>query len=627
MDQANNTSENIENENLDKLRKIFPEFIKDGIIDFDALKAFFEKEGKLPENQEKYGLSWAGKSNAFKLIRTPATGTLTPDEKESKDFDKTENLFIEGDNLEVLKLLQKHYREQIKMIYIDPPYNTGKDFIYKDNFTEDKSDYYERTGQNAGGIPMTTNRDSSGRYHSDWLTMMYPRLFLARNLLKEDGVIFISIDDNEVANLRLIMDEIFGEENFQGCISRVTGTPTGGGNKAIVNEIDYILIYSKSEIIEIEGLPFNSEDESIYNKEDREGRYLTRPLRRTGGEDKREDRPSMFFPIKSPDGTNVLPIGPTGYESRWICGEKRFKEMQGAGLIEWDNKGGKWQVYQKFYLEGRLKQPSNLWKDGEGNKKATRDLRDIFNSEKLFDFPKPVGLVKKMVSLVTDEDSIILDFFAGSGTTAHAVMDLNAEDGGNRKWICVQLPEMTDENSEARKAGFENIAQISRERIRRAGKKIAVENDKKLPLGKENDSEDLDLGFKAYTLSPSNYREWNIPENNGDTAKLKEQMQLIKDKPLADNFDIKSVIYEIMLKEGFSPNSRVVMHQIGGLDVWVVENDEPWSETENGKMFITLAEKLILAQIDTVMTGCDEREPIERVVLWPGLSSVFLTSA
>ncbi|MFA5770531.1 MAG: site-specific DNA-methyltransferase, partial [Patescibacteria group bacterium] len=243
MDKVKNTSVNSGYENLDKLRRVFPQFVKENKIDFEALNKFFKDE-EMVAGEEKYGLNWAGKSNAFKLIRTPSVGTLTPQEKESKDWDKTENLFIEGDNLEVLKLLQKHYREKIKMIYIDPPYNTGKDFIYKDNYTENISDYYEKTGQSKNGIKMTTNPESAGRYHSDWLTMMYPRLFLARNLLKEDGVIFISIDDNEVANLRLIMDEIFGEENFIGCAARVAKKSNNKGDFWAPN-FDYVLTYTK----------------------------------------------------------------------------------------------------------------------------------------------------------------------------------------------------------------------------------------------------------------------------------------------------------------------------------------------------------------------------------------------
>ena len=245
MDKVKNASVNTGNENLDKLRRVFPQFVKENKIDFEALNKFFKDE-EIVAGEEKYGLNWAGKSNAFKLIRTPSVGTLTPQEKESKDWDKTENLFIEGDNLEVLKLLQKHYREKIKMIYIDPPYNTGKDFIYKDNYTANVSDYYEKTGQSKNGIKMTTNPESAGRYHSDWLTMMYPRLFLARNLLKEDGVIFISIDDNEVANLRLIMDEIFGEENFVSITVRVSNSAKNNVNQISVTH-EYTLVYIKNK--------------------------------------------------------------------------------------------------------------------------------------------------------------------------------------------------------------------------------------------------------------------------------------------------------------------------------------------------------------------------------------------
>jgi adenine-specific DNA-methyltransferase len=393
---------------------------------------------------------------------------LIPCIEESENFDNTENLYIEGDNLDALKLLKKDYESKVKMIYIDPPYNTEKKFMYNDTFR---------------------NKKKKECRHSGWLNMMYPRLRLARNLLTDDGVIFISIDDNELQNLRKICDEIYGVDNFKGQVTRVTGTPTGQGTDSLVKEADYILIYSKSNEFWFKGIPFTGDDEKIYNQNDEFGVYLTRPLRKTGGEDRREDRPSMYYPVTAPNGAKVFPIAPSGYESRWRCGEERYKELCAQNLIEWKESDGEWKVYQKFYLEGRTKQVSNLWSKLEGNKKATIEVKTLLGTN-LFDFPKPVQLLKQILQISCQSNDVILDFFSGSATTAHAVMQLNAEDNGNRKFICVQLPEPCDENSEAFKAGYKNICEIGKERIRRAGEKIHEEKPDAV----------FDDGFKVFKL-------------------------------------------------------------------------------------------------------------------------------
>lgn len=552
MQRVNKTSDNLENENLEKLRKVFPEFVKDGLVDFDALKTFFEENGELPKDQEKYGLNWAGKSNAFRAIKTPTTGTLTPDEKESKDFENTENLFIEGDNLEVLKLLQKHYREKIKMIYIDPPYNTGKDFIYKDNFREDKFEFDEKTGVRENGVLQTSGKltqlnKGSARYHSDWLTMMYPRLFLARNLLKDDGVIFISIDDNEVSNLRSILDEIYGEENFIGemVVIRAEG---GGLAKQMIKGHDYLLVYSKDlnsfdslkrpkdirgKTIEKDGIEYWLEEDWLRKEFGKYGTCTYEEIEKYKGIEKKNEidigiQNGIYQLIKKNDGRNIV---------------ARLRRVDQDGT--------------KFYSIIK-----HLSADG------IRDLQAL-GLEKYFDFPKPVSLLKEIIKGATlftaSEGEIILDFFAGSGATAQAVMDLNAEDSGNRKWICVQLDEETDEKSEARKAGFENIAQIARERIRRAGEKI----------GK------VDIGFKALKLTVSNYRENEILTDEGGKDTLLRQEKLLIEKPLIDGFDEKAVVYEILIKEGFDLNSEVAKQN----DVWVVIDGER-------KIVILFAEKV-----------------------------------
>lgn len=580
MEKLQGTSMDIVQDNIEKLKQIFPEIFTEGKIDFQVLKQLLGEH--IENDKERYSFTWKGKTQARQIAQDMSTGTLRPDKDNSKDWENTENLYIEGDNLEVLKLLQKSYHGKIKMIYIDPPYNTGKDFVYKDNFKDNLKNYLDITGQiGEEGQKLTTNSDTNGRYHSDWLNMMYPRLKLARNLLTDDGVIFISIDDNEQENLKKICDEIFGEENFQGMVVRNTGTPTGGGNRSIVNEIDLILIYSKTKNCVINGVPLTEDEKKIYDREDKFGRYLVRSLRRTGGEDRREDRPTMFYPIVAPNGEEIYPIGPTGYESRWICGKEKYEELKKENLIEfqYNEKENKWQVMQKFYLEGRLKQPSNLWKNIEGNKKGTREIRELFDGNKIFDFPKPVQLILYALQLITSSSDIILDFFSGSATTAHAVMQLNAEDGGNRKYIMVQLPEVCDEKSEAYKAGYKNICEIGKERIRRAGEK--VKSDETLPV--EN-REKLDIGFKVFKLDSSNIKEWD-----SETEDLRQSLFDSIDNIKSDRTSL-DILYEILLKYGLD------------LNVPIVENKHFYS-IGGGTLLINLDKEIDMEVIDSI---CEE---------------------
>ena len=580
MEKLQGTSMDIVQDNIEKLKQIFPEIFTEGKIDFQVLKQLLGEH--IENDKERYSFTWKGKTQARQIAQDTSTGTLRPDRDNLKDWENTENLYIEGDNLEVLKLLQKSYHGKIKMIYIDPPYNTGKDFVYKDNFKDNLKNYLDITGQiGEEGQKLTTNSDTNGRYHSDWLNMMYPRLKLARNLLTDDGVIFISIDDNEQENLKKICDEIFGEENFQGMVVRNTGTPTGGGNRSIVNEIDLILIYSKTKNCVINGVPLTEDEKKIYDREDKFGRYLVRSLRRTGGEDRREDRPTMFYPIVAPNGEEIYPIGPTGYESRWICGKEKYEELKKENLIEfqYNEKENKWQVMQKFYLEGRLKQPSNLWKNIEGNKKGTREIRELFDGNKIFDFPKPVQLILYALQLITSSSDIILDFFSGSATTAHAVMQLNAEDGGNRKYIMVQLPEVCDEKSEAYKAGYKNICEIGKERIRRAGEKI--KSDETLPA--EN-REKLDIGFKVFKLDSSNIKEWDSETENLEQSLFDSIDNIKSDRTSLD------ILYEILLKYGLD------------LNVPIVENKHFYS-IGGGTLLISLDKEIDMEVIDSI---CEE---------------------
>ena len=402
------------------------------------------------------------------------------------------------------------------MIYIDPPYNTGNDFIYPDDYKmtdsefNKSSDYFDEEGN----IKFSrTNSESEGKYHSDWCSMIYSRLMLARNLLSNDGAIFISIDDNELDNLLKISDEVFGSSNFIGCISRATGTTTGQDAQKIGSSLDYCISYAKSKDFILHGLPLDEKDLKRFNESDSNGFYSTLQLRKTGNADRKEDRPNMFYKLTAPDGSDVYPIGPTNYLSRWRVGKDTFESLLKQDMIVWKNNGlninesievegikkSNWIPYVKYYLEGRTKQVSNLFQDIEGNKKASIELKELLGNKGIFSNPKPVEFVKilNQISTNINGNDIILDFFSGSSTTAHAVMQLNAEDGGNRKFIMVQLQEPCDEKSEAFKAGYKNICEIGKERIRRAAKKIAEDN----PNAK------FDGGFRVFKVDDSNMKD------------------------------------------------------------------------------------------------------------------------
>lgn len=559
-------------QNVAQLKRLFPEAFTEGRIDFDVLRQLLGDS--VEEAEEKYGLNWHGKRAARRLALTPSTGTLRPCPEESVDWDTTQNLMIEGDNLEVLKLLQRSYTGKVKLIYIDPPYNTGNDFVYPDDYRDSVENFkklvgwIDDNGEKVTSLVGKENPEASGRFHTNWLNMMYPRLKLARNLLNHEGAVFISINDNELASLKLVCDDIFGQECYGGCVARVTGTPTGGGFRTLVNEIDNVLVYFREPDVTIEGVAFSDEDAAIYDKEDANGRYLIRPLRRTGGEDRREDRPSMFYALIAPDGEKVFPIAPAGYESRWICGRAKYDELYATGLIEWlkVERNGKlaWQVYQKFYVEGRLKQPSNLWDQLEGNKKATRDLRALFDGEKVFSFPKPIGLVRHIIQLAASApDSIVLDFFAGSGTTGHAVMASNADDGARRRFILVQLPEPLDPENKDQKIAADfcdqlarprAISELTKERLRRAGTKIRAEN----PLYPG------DLGFRVFKLDSSNIHAWD-PRPDDLPATLDQYAEHLK----ADRTE-QDILYEVLLKLGFDLCAPIAQPEIAGKTVYSV---------------------------------------------------------
>lgn len=571
MEKLKMQTANKADENFKKLAEMFPNAVTETIDENGEVVRAIDKDVLMQEintkvvdgNEERYQFTWPDKKKSVLLANAPINKTLRPCREESVDFDNTENLYIEGDNLEVLKLLQETYLGKIKMIYIDPPYNTGNDFVYEDDFAQSAEEYLANSGQfDDEGNRLVKNLDSNGRFHTDWLNMIYPRLRLAKTLLSEAGLIFISIDENEVENLKKMCNEVFGESNFLTCVTRATGTPTGGGFDGLVNELDYMLIYAKNSVeATINGLEMSQEDSKIYDQVDEQGRYLIRPLRRTGGEDRREDRPTMYFPIIAPDGTEVYPLGPTGYESRWICSPDTARKLAENNMLAWKQvkKDGetKWQVYQKFYLENRKKAPGNLWTDVEGNKKATRDVREIFDSNKIFDFPKPVGLLKKAISIGADNDSIIMDFFSGSATTAQAVIQLNAEDGGNRKFVMVQLPEIPDEKSEAYKAGYKNICEIGKERIRRAGAKIKEES----PLTTQN----LDTGFRVLKCDSTNMKDvyYNPDKYEADL------FSILSDNIKEDRTP-EDLLFQVMLDLGILLSSKIEETVMDGKKVFSV---------------------------------------------------------
>lgn len=557
-------------DNVERIAALFPNCVTEAVdeqgnlrhvVDFDKLKV---ELGEVVEgNEERYQFTWPGKRDAIRLANSPIAATLRPVREDSVDFDNTQNLYIEGDNLDVLKLLRETYLGKVKMIYIDPPYNTGNDFVYEDDFSQAAGDYLANSGQyDDQGNRLVANTESNGRFHTDWLNMIYPRLKVARDLLTEDGVIFISIDDNEVENLRKICDEIFGEKNFLTCVTRGTGTPTGGGFDGLVNELDYIVIYSRNiNKATINGLDMSESDSQIYDQEDEFGRFLIRPLRRTGGEDRREDRPTMYYPVIAPDGTIIYPKRPTGDDGRWRCSEAKYKELTSNHQIYWkeSTQSGikKWSVYQKFYLEGRLKAPGNLWTDIEGNKKATRDISSLFDSKKVFDFPKPIGVLQKCISIGSDTESIILDFFSGSATTAHAVLKHNFETRGNRKFIMIQIPESTDKISEAFKAGFTNICEIGKERIRRAGKKIKAEAGL---MG-----QDLDIGFRVLRLDSSNMEDVYYTPDQFDPNAIQGFIDNVKH----DRTD-EDLLFQVMLEHDIPLSASIKREQIAGKHVFNV---------------------------------------------------------
>lgn len=533
-------------------------------VDFDKLKEILT--GNLDTNIDKYNFSWNGKKEAIKLSQVPTLATLKSSQNKSKNFNNTNNLYIEGDNLEVLKLLQKSYSGKVKLIYADPPYNTGKDFVYKDNFEDSLENYLKQTDQIDGeGNKYTVNAETNGRYHTDWLNMMYPRLKLARNLLSEDGVIFISISDAEQANLKKVADEIFGEKNLLAQVVWERAYSPVNLKKNFSESHDYILAYAKNaSIVESNGLKRSDDANDRYSNPDNDPRGGWKSSDLSVGPAIEKN----IYEIVTPSGRKTMP--PSGYS--WRLSRERFDEFVADNRIWFGPNGDAVPSIKRFLSE--VKQtivPMTIWKykDVGHSQSASQYLKRLFNDKAYFSYPKPVSLIQQIVELYSNPDSIVLDFFSGSATTAEAVMRMNVEDGGKRRFIMAQLPEPLAEKDVAFKDGYKTIPEIAEERIRLAGDKILEEN----PLLAEK----LDVGFKVFELSKSNIKKWDTEPKN-----LNEQFEL-----LTNNFEKGSkpidVVYEILLKQGLDLSYPINEKKVGDAVIY---------DIAISAMFVVLGERI-----------------------------------
>lgn len=541
----NGYNDDITNDQLAKLRQLFPEAFTEDKIDWARLKATL---GEAVDLGERYGLGWKGKSDVFAKIQEKTVETLHVDRTHSVDWDTTSNMFIEGDNLAALKILHKSYYGKVKMVYIDPPYNTGNDFVYNDDFKQTRKSYEAEAGitDDEGNVTRDDGlrANTGGHKHSNWLNMMYPRLFLARNLLRQDGVIFVSIDDNEVHNLRLMMNEIFGEENFVAQLIWERAFSPKNDAKFISNSHDYVLMYARNiNEFSIGRLDRTEEANARYSNPDNDprGPWMSSDI------SVKTYSIANDYPITTPSGRVIEPPA-----SRcWRLSKKVFLERLHDNRIWFGPNGDGVPRIKRFLSELRNEgmTPTSLLfhKEVGHSQEGAKQVVELFDGKGYFDGPKPVRLIKRLLTIGNAKNNdIILDFFAGSGTTAHAISELNAEDGGNRKWICVQLGERTDEKSEAFKAGYHTIADISRERIRRAGVKIKADFADKLSERKAP----LDLGFRAYAIDESNFKRWN---EQVSTAEEIRQQALESIDPLESNATDGDILTEILLKRGISP--------------------------------------------------------------------------
>lgn len=557
-------SADIIQENIEQLIQLFPEVFSEGKIDFEMLQKtlgdYTDKE------TERFTFSWNGKEKARREAQKTSTGTLRPMSKESVDWEQTKNLFFEGDNLEVLKLLQKSYLGRIKMIYIDPPYNTGNDFIYPDDYSESLQTYLKYTGQlDNEGRKFSTNSETDGRFHSKWLNMMYPRLKLARNLLRSDGVIFVSIEDTEASNLQGLLNSIFGEENFVGRFVWQSKKGGGSDSSTVVQDHEYVTCFAKN-INQVELGSVEIEAEPL-DKEDDQGRYRRgRELNKWGSNSRRIDRPTMWFPIPGPNGEEVFPIKNDGTEGCWRFGRKSMMEFVEKKNIEFVlRENGTFIAYEKIRTEENRSKPYRTWlSDVNATSEGSIIVRELFDGQKVFSFPKPLSLLTRTLEIGTTSDrDIVLDFFAGSASMAQSVLEFNIEEpNANLNFIMVQLPEPTEEKSDAFQAGFKNIAEIGKERIRRVIKKIQKEHPEK--------AKNMDLGFKVFKLDSSNIKAWDPDCDNLEDTLFESVDNIKPDRSEAD------LLYEILLKFGLDLAVPIEEFKVGENTVYNVGMGALW---------------------------------------------------
>lgn len=555
-DKLDGLSMDIEAANKEKLRAVFPECFTEGKLDIDKLLSLCGEY--ITDDYEKYEFKWKGKSECLRLAQRRSTAALRPCRAESVHFDTTQNLYIEGDNLEVLKLLQETYLGKIKMIYIDPPYNTGNDFVYNDDFAESVDEYLEDSGQfDEDGNRLVQNTESNGRFHTDWLNMLYPRLKLAKDLLTDDGIIIISIDDNELRNMRVLCDDVFGEANFVATIVWQKIHSIKNDAKYLSENHEYAVVYSKSiNQIHINLLPRTNEMNDRYKNPDGDprGPWQSGDLVASG------ERSNGHFIIRSPKTGKEFDV-PAG--KHWVYSKENLEKLVVDGQIWFGSDGNSFPRKKRFLSDvqdGRT--PSTLWLAEEvgHNQSATREVKALFDDEKLFDFPKPVEYIKQMIRIAANSDSIVLDFFSGSSTTAHAVMQLNAEDGGHRKFIMVQLPEETDEKSEAYKAGYKNICEIGKERIRRAGAKIKEEAGLT--------AHGLDIGFRVLKCDSSNMKDVYYNPADYEASLFSSLEDNIKEDRTPED-----LLFQVMLDLGVLLSSKIEESAIAGKRVFKVEGN------------------------------------------------------
>lgn len=600
--KTDGASADIVEQNIKKLKQLFPDVFTEGKVDFVALRQTLG--ANIDDQAERYCLAWHGKNRARRIAQTVSTGTLRPYPKESINWDLTKNLLIEGDNLEVLKLLQKTYHKRVKLIYIDPPYNTGNEFIYPDRFADNLKTYMRYTGQSdEEGLKFSANTETAGRYHTNWLNMMLPRLKLARNLLTDDGAIFISIDDNESHNLRHLCDEIFGSENFKANISWQKRYTRSNNTIDFTTVVEHILVYAKSEQFTVNLLPRTTEADARYNNPDDDprgpwkGASFLNPATP-------EQRPNLCYPITNPNTGEVT--NPS--KNAWRRSKEEFLKLQSDNRLYWGSNGMQPVPSIKMFLtEVRGLTPINFWShEYAGNTDdGTKNLQDCMMG-KVFDNPKPIKLIRRVIEHGCDSEGIILDFFAGSCSTAQAVLESNVDDGGKRKFIMVQLPEPVPEKSAAFNSGYKSIADVGKERIRKIIEKINSQREPKknqqIEILPDMDANltSIDLGFKVFKLDSSNIKSWDADFDNLEDALFNSVENIKPDRSEAD------ILYELLLKYGLDPTVPIEGQKIEGKTVYIIGA---------GALVVCLSEQITPELVDGVAALKEKLSPeVVRIV-------------